>query len=207
MRLLEAKRCMLVSLKLGADFSRRRAGKRIGHLLFVTHPHLPFANRPCQHYPYRRRTQYRDFRLAVFDYFANSVGVISWAPAYTVQCGSMTASFTTSPTDLGEHRTRLASESATTKQLGDVPDLRFCQSNRLVPTVRGCGVQSSRESNGSGPQSCRASSGHPRSAKRSLPWTTGPSDLRTLSPRSPARLRRSGRPVILERGSRSSPAP
>jgi hypothetical protein len=37
-------------------------------------------------------------------------------------------------TDLGEHRTRLASESATTKQLGGVPDLRFCQSNRLVTT-------------------------------------------------------------------------
>ena len=37
-------------------------------------------------------------------------------------------------TDLGEHRTRLASESATTKQLGDVPDPRFCQSNRHVPT-------------------------------------------------------------------------
>ena len=36
--------------------------------------------------------------------------------------------------DLREHRTRLASESAATKQLGNVPDLRFCQSNRLVLT-------------------------------------------------------------------------
>src|SRR5215212_7078391 len=188
---------MLVTVKAAADFSRGCADRGISHLPFATHPHLPFANRQCQHYPYRRRTQYRDFHLAVFDYVANSLGVISWAPAYTVQCGSMSASFTTCPTDLGEHRTRLASESATTKQLGHVPDLR----------VGGYGVRSGRVSNESVWPSCRASSGHPRSAKRSLPSTTGPSDLRTLSPRSPARLRRSGRPVILERGSRSSPAP
>src|SRR5215204_5515144 len=157
---------MLVSLKLGADFS---GGVRAGES-------APYLSRPtptchsqivlCQHYPCRRRTQYRDFRLAVFDYFANSLGVISWAPTFTVQCGSMSASFTTCSTDHGEHRTRLASEGATTKQLGDVPDLRFCQSNRLVPTVRGCGVRSGCVSNESGPQSCRASSGHPRSAKR-----------------------------------------
>jgi hypothetical protein len=153
----------------------------------------------------RRRTQYRDFCLTVFDHFANSLGVIPWA-AYTGQCGRISASFTTCPTDLGEHRTRLASESATIKQLGDVPDLRFCQSNRLVPAVRGCGVRSGRVSNGSGPQLCRASSGHPRSAKRSSRATTGAWDLRTLYPRSPARLRRSGRPEISERGSRSSPA-
>jgi hypothetical protein len=31
---------MLVPSKLGADFSRGCAGKRIGHLHFVTHPHL-----------------------------------------------------------------------------------------------------------------------------------------------------------------------
>src|SRR5215208_8014143 len=49
----------------------------------------------------------------------------------------MSASFTTCSTDHGEHRTRLASEGATTKQLGDVPDLRFCQSNRLVPRPSG----------------------------------------------------------------------
>src|SRR5215213_3565306 len=101
---------MLVTVKAAADFSRGCADRGISHLPFATHPHLPFANRPCQHYPYCRRTQYRDFRLAVFDYFAyfaNSVGVSSWAPAYTVQCGSMSASFTTSPTDLGEHRTRI----------------------------------------------------------------------------------------------------
>src|SRR5215213_1404451 len=98
---------MLVTVKAAADFSRGCADRGISHLPFATHPHLPFANRPCQHYPYRRRTQYRDFRLAVFDYFANSVGVSSWAPAFTLQCGSMSASFTTSPTDLGEHRTRI----------------------------------------------------------------------------------------------------
>src|SRR5215216_3336786 len=63
--------------------------------------------------------------LVVFDYFANSLGVISWAPTFTVQCGSMSASFTTSPTDHGEHRTRLVSEGATTKQLGEVLELRF----------------------------------------------------------------------------------
>ena len=31
-------------MKLGADFSRECAGRRIGHLLFVTHPTLVFAN-------------------------------------------------------------------------------------------------------------------------------------------------------------------
>jgi hypothetical protein len=34
----EGKRCMLVFLKLGAHFSRGCAGRRIGHLPFVTHP-------------------------------------------------------------------------------------------------------------------------------------------------------------------------
>jgi hypothetical protein len=156
---------MLASTKPEADSSRGCAGGRIGHFLFVTHPTCHSQIVLCQHYPCRRRTQYRDFRLAVFDYFANSLGVISWAPAYTVRCGSMSASFTTCPTDRGEHRIRLASESATTTQLGHVPDLRFCQSNRLVPTVRGCGVRSGRVSNESVSPSCRASSGHPRSAR------------------------------------------
>jgi hypothetical protein len=32
---------MLAFLKLVADFSRGCAGRRIGHLLFATHPHLP----------------------------------------------------------------------------------------------------------------------------------------------------------------------
>src|SRR5829696_7276263 len=65
------------------------------------------------------------------------------------------------------------------KQLGQVPDLRFCQSDRLVPTFSGCGVLSGRVSNESGPPSCpscRASSGHPRSARSSSRETTGPSD-------------------------------
>src|SRR5215216_6022340 len=35
----EDKRCMLASLKSGADFSRGCAGRRIGNLLFATHPH------------------------------------------------------------------------------------------------------------------------------------------------------------------------
>jgi hypothetical protein len=33
------KRCMLMFLKPGADFSRGCAGKRIAHLLLATHPH------------------------------------------------------------------------------------------------------------------------------------------------------------------------
>ena len=56
-----------------------------------------------------------------------SVGIEATVPE-TVSLGVISCK------DRGEHRTRLASESATTKQLGDVPDLRFCQSNRLVPT-------------------------------------------------------------------------
>ena len=35
----EIKRCMLASLRLAADFSRGCAGRRIGNLLFATHPH------------------------------------------------------------------------------------------------------------------------------------------------------------------------
>jgi hypothetical protein len=35
----EDKRCMLVSVKLEPDFSRGCAGRRMGHLLFATHPH------------------------------------------------------------------------------------------------------------------------------------------------------------------------
>jgi hypothetical protein len=35
---------MLVLTKAGSDFSRRRAGKRIGRLLLATHPTLAFAN-------------------------------------------------------------------------------------------------------------------------------------------------------------------
>ena len=37
----EDKRCMLARLKSSADFLRGCAGKRIGHLLFATHPHHP----------------------------------------------------------------------------------------------------------------------------------------------------------------------
>jgi hypothetical protein len=40
----EDKRCMLVLMKLAADFSRGCAGKRIGFSLFATHPTLAFAN-------------------------------------------------------------------------------------------------------------------------------------------------------------------
>src|SRR5215213_5316505 len=35
----EGKRCMLASLKSGADFSKGCAGKRISLSLFATHPH------------------------------------------------------------------------------------------------------------------------------------------------------------------------
>ena len=35
----EGKRCMLASLKSGADFSKGCAGRRIGHLIFATHPY------------------------------------------------------------------------------------------------------------------------------------------------------------------------
>jgi hypothetical protein len=35
----EDKRCMLAFLKMVADFSRGRAGKRIGYLLLKTRPH------------------------------------------------------------------------------------------------------------------------------------------------------------------------
>jgi hypothetical protein len=35
---------MLITAKPAADFSRECAGRRRGHLLFVTHPHLSLAN-------------------------------------------------------------------------------------------------------------------------------------------------------------------
>src|SRR5215203_4918683 len=44
----EIKRCMLVSLKSAADFSRGCAGKRIGYALFVTGSTTRFANQPAR---------------------------------------------------------------------------------------------------------------------------------------------------------------
>ena len=35
----EDKRCMLVSLRVGADFSRGCASMRLGYILLATHPH------------------------------------------------------------------------------------------------------------------------------------------------------------------------
>jgi hypothetical protein len=43
---------MLEFMKLGADFSRRCVGKRIGYLLFATHPTLAFANGSMPVSPY-----------------------------------------------------------------------------------------------------------------------------------------------------------
>jgi hypothetical protein len=120
------KRCMLAFLRLVADFSRGVRLKESGSYFSRPTPTIQaLANDSVLALSCCRHTQYRDFHLAVFDYVANSLGVITWAPAYTVQCDSMSASFTASPTDLGEHRTRLASESATTEQLGHVLEHRF----------------------------------------------------------------------------------
>src|SRR5215211_5214124 len=40
---------MLASVKLGEDFSRGCAGRRIGHLLFTAYPHSPFTGHSEQH--------------------------------------------------------------------------------------------------------------------------------------------------------------
>jgi hypothetical protein len=44
----ESKRCMRTSVNLDADFSRGCAGKRIGQLLFVTHPYRSSRIGLCQ---------------------------------------------------------------------------------------------------------------------------------------------------------------
>jgi hypothetical protein len=52
---------MLVAAKPGADFSVGCAGKRIGHLLFATHPILAFANGSMPVSPMGRFSAQRNF--------------------------------------------------------------------------------------------------------------------------------------------------